>query len=134
MKTNTRAALAIACATAVIAMAGCARTSPIYNVSETPAKTASGKALSAAQVRSAVMLAGATLGWKFVEADPGHLEGTLHLRDHTAVVDVPYSAKGYAITYKKSDNLNEAGGSIHSNYNGWVQNLDRAIQAELMRS
>jgi hypothetical protein len=134
MTTHSRTALAIACAAVVVALGGCARTGPIYNVNETPAKTASGKALSMAQVRNAVMTAGAGLGWKFTDAGPSRLEGTLHVREHTAVVEVPYSAKGYAINYKRSENLNEAGGNIHSNYNGWVQNLDRAIQAELMRS
>jgi hypothetical protein len=30
-------------------------------------------------------------------------------------------------------NLKAADGSIHKNYNGWVQNLDRGIRAELLR-
>ena len=28
-------------------------------------------------------------------------------------------------------NLDEKGGTIHKNYNGWVQNLDKAIRAQL---
>ena len=117
-----------------VTIGGCARTAPILNVNDSPVHTASGKALSAAQVRTAIMSAGAGLGWKFTDAGPGKLEGTLNLRTHSAVVVIPYSAKTYAITYKSSQNLNEANGTIHSNYNGWVQNLDHAIQQELMRS
>ena len=55
------------------------------------------------------------------------------LREHTAVVDIPYSARSYSIVYKRSDKLNEMNGTIHSNYNGWVQNLDRAIRTEMSR-
>ncbi|HZZ92240.1 MAG TPA: hypothetical protein VFE23_06740 [Usitatibacter sp.] len=127
------AALAIACLSASM-LAGCARTSAIYNVNEAPVATASGKAMSAAQVRSAIMTAGAALGWRFADAGPGKLEGTLNIRAHQAVVLVPYTAKTYSIVYKSSQNLNEANGSIHSNYNGWVQNLDNAIRAEMSRS
>jgi hypothetical protein len=127
--------LAAAAITALaMTVGGCARTAPILNVNDAPVHAASGKALSTAQVRTAIMAAGAGLGWKFVDVGPGRLEGTLNLRAHTAVVMIPYSAKTYAITYKSSENLNETNGTIHSNYNGWVQNLDRAIQQELTRS
>ena len=126
--------IAVAAASVALALGGCARTAPIYNVGEAAVPSVSGKALTDAQVRSAIMLAGASLGWKFADTAPGHLEGTLNLRTHKAVVEIPYSATSYAITYKSSSNLNEAGGTIHSNYNGWVQNLDRAIQQELLRT
>jgi hypothetical protein len=104
---------------------------PIYNVSDVPATTASGKALTANQVRQGIISAGSALGWRMVDAGPGRLEGTLNLRTHAAVVDIPYSATKYSIQYKSSENLNAADGSIHKNYNGWVQNLDRGIRATL---
>jgi hypothetical protein len=126
-------ALAVACAAGAI-LGGCARTAAIYNVNEAPVATASGKAMSAAQVRSAIMAGGATLGWHFADAGPGQLEGTLNIRAHKAVVLVHYTPKTYSIAYKSSENLNEASGTIHSNYNGWVQNLDNAIRAEMSRS
>jgi hypothetical protein len=104
---------------------------PIYNVSDAQVSTASGKALQASQVRQAIITAGGSLGWRIVDAGPGRLEGTLVLRDHTAVVDIPYSATKYSIQYKRGENLKAADGSIHKNYNGWVQNLDRGIRASL---
>ena len=123
------AALAAVCLVATLA--GCMRTGPIYNVSDAPVATATGKATTAAHVRNAIIAAGTALGWQIADAGPGKLVGTLNLREHQAVVDIPYSAKSYSIVYKSSRNLNEANGSIHSNYNGWIQNLDRGIRANL---
>lgn len=128
MKT-IHAALAAACL--ATALAGCVRTGPIYNVTDAPVATASGKATTAAHVRTAIITAGTALGWQITDAGPGKLVGTLNIRTHQAVVDIPYSAKAYSIVYRSSQNLDEANGSIHSNYNGWIQNLDRGIRAQL---
>lgn len=126
--------LAKACAVAaLLVLAACARSGPIYNVNDSPVSTASGKAPQAAQVRAAIITGGASLGWRIVDAGPGRLEGTLVLRTHTAVVDIPYNATSYSIKYKSSQNLNEANGTIHANYNGWIQYLDRAIRTEISR-
>jgi hypothetical protein len=47
-------------------------------------------------------------------------------------VDIRYDTSSYDITYRDSHNLDYDGEKIHSNYNGWIQNLDDAIQNELM--
>jgi hypothetical protein len=125
-----KSALAITIASGVLLLAGC-RSAPIQNISDAPVTSISGKAVSAAQVRTAIMGAGAGLGWRMVDAGPGKLEGTLTLRDHTAIVEIPYSAKTYSILYKGGQNIGERDGNIHKNYNGWVQNLDRAIRGAL---
>lgn len=127
---NARAAVAAACLAAA-ALAGCARTGAIYNVNDAPVATTSGKAMTAAHVRSAIITAGTALGWQIADAGPGKLVGTLNIRTHQAVVDIPYTAKSYSIVYRSSKNLDESNGTIHSNYNGWVQNLDRGIRAQL---
>jgi hypothetical protein len=49
-------------------------------------------------------------------------------------VDVRYTATTYSITYKDSTNLNYRDGQIHKNYNGWIENLDRDIRNELLRT
>ena len=59
------------------------------------------------------------------------LVGTLVLRTHTAVVEIPYSATSYSIKYRSSIDLNESGGNIHKNYNGWIQNLNKGINTQL---
>lgn len=118
---------------AALALGGCARTAPILELHDMPATTASGKLPTANQVRNAIVTAGTSLGWRIADAGTGRLQGTLVLRSHVAVVDIPYSFAGYSIRYKRSENLNEADGQIHSNYNGWILNLDRTIRTEISR-
>ena len=80
-----------------------------------------------------IIRAGSQLGWVMTPVRPGLVSGRLDLRTHIAVVDVPYDAKSYSIKYKESTNLNADGANIHKNYNGWIENLDRNIRAELLR-
>ena len=54
------------------------------------------------------------------------------MRKHTAVVEIPYSARSYSILYKSSANLDEGDGQIHNNYNGWIKNLAKGIDAQLV--
>jgi hypothetical protein len=129
-------ALATAVTLSAVAMpsqAGCMRCGPIQNVTDATVSTASGKALGSDDVRKAILRAGTTLGWKMTADAPGKITGQLDVRKHSAVVEIPYSAKSYSINYKSSVNL-EAGsdGTIHNNYNGWVKNLARGIDAQLI--
>ena len=104
---------------------------PIQNVNDATVVSASPVQIS--QVKSAIMVAGTSLGWRMAEVNPGLIQGTLILRKHTAVVDIPYSAAKYSIVYKSSINLDEKDGQIHKNYNSWVQNLSKKIGTELLR-
>jgi len=117
----------------VIALAGCS-TQPIQNVDQAAVTNAAGKPLTREQVRSSIVRAGAALGWQIADETPNRLVGTIQLRKHTAVVEIPYSAAGYAIKYRSSTNLDEKDGKIHKNYNGWIQNLHRGINAQLSAS
>jgi hypothetical protein len=130
---NTTAALLLLGA-ATMAQAGCMRCEPVHNVVEAPVTSASGKALTEDQVKSAIIRAGAALGWQMREAGPGLLTATLNLRKHQAEIAIPYSTKKYDITYKSSINLDASDGQIHKNYNGWIQNLNRGIGAQLSGS
>ena len=113
-----------------IAIAGCT-SAPIQNVNEAAIVTPQGKALSREQVRAAIMRAGAALGWQMADEGPNMLVGTLNLRKHTAVVEIPYSPTSYSIHYRSSVNLDESNGHIHKNYNGWIQNLNKGINPQL---
>lgn len=117
---------ASAVALTLIALAGC-RTAPIHNVRNAPI-TPPGDEITMEQVKDAIIRAGSGLGWRMRPVDPGHIVGTLHLRSHMAKVDITYDTDSYDITYKDSSNLDKKGNKIHSNYNGWIQNLDNAIQ------
>ena len=113
---------------AVLLLVGC-RTADLYNIQGAP--VAGTKAVSMEDVETAIRKAGTGLGWQIVPKGPGKAEGTLVLRDHKAVVDITYDTKAYSIMYKDSSNLQYDGKTIHSNYNGWIQNLDKAIQTQL---
>lgn len=116
-----------------LSLAACG-TVPIYNVDQSAVATASGKPLTHDQVRGAILRAGAALGWQFKDEGPNMLVGSISLRTHSAIVAIPYSATSYSIKYRASTNLNESGGNIHKNYNGWIQNLQRGIAAQLSAS
>ncbi len=113
-------------------LAGC-RTATIYNVNEATVVSSTGNPLSLDQVRNAIVAAGTGLGWQMAPTETGHIQGTLNIRSHSAIVDISYSTESYNITYKSSSNLkyDPDDKSIHSNYNGWIQKLDSAIKARL---
>jgi hypothetical protein len=108
---------------------GC-RSAPVYNV-EDQTIVANVNNVKLDDVKKAIIRAGGSLGWQMKADKPGHMIGTLHLREHMAQVDISYSTKSYSITYKDSQNLKYDGTNIHSNYNGWVQNLQRNIDVQL---
>jgi len=127
----SRGLAALAAATALTA---CSTLAPIQNVENVSVSSSANKTLTPNEVRDAIVRAGAGLGWIMKDAGPGIINGTLILRTHTAEVQIPYSATSYGIVYRSSINLQEGGGKIHRNYNGWVQNLNRGINAQLAAS
>jgi hypothetical protein len=122
-------ALVVAC---VLAVSACT-SQPVLNVTGEPVIVAAGSTATSENVRDAIVRAGAGLGWHMQSAAPGVVHGTITLRAHSADIDVRYNAKSFDIVYVSSSNLNAAGGQIHRNYNGWIENLDRAIRHELLR-
>lgn len=116
---------------AFVLLAGC-RTSPVYNVYNAPVMVTGNKPYTAGDVEQAIIRAGASLGWQVRKVKPGKLIGTLFIRSHMAEVDIAYGKDKYDIRYRNSNNLNYDGIKIHSNYNGWIQNLDNAIKRELL--
>ena len=79
-----------------------------------------------------ILRAGAALRWKRAEETPAIIIATLAIRRHQAVVEIPYTANKFSITYKSSINLDEADGQIHRNYNGWIQNLTKGINNQAL--
>ena len=121
-------ALATVVALALL-LVGC-RTAPVYNVTDAPVNSSSGSP-TLEDMSQAITKAGVGLGWQMKPVEPGYTIGTLYLRSHMAQVDIKYNAQSYSITYKDSSDLNYDGEVIHKNYNGWIQNLDNRIRAEL---
>jgi hypothetical protein len=122
--------VALLVAAAALVFAGCAA-QPIQNVERSPIIPPPGKTVNMQQVTTAIMRAGTRLGWQLQPQGQGRLRGRLALREHVAVVDIEHTTKSYSIKYRESTNLDAKDGMIHRNYNGWVQNLDKNIRAEL---
>lgn len=110
---------------ALLGLSGCTR--PIYNVSQHPFTSPGTLAGRTAQIRQAAV----GLGWQTEVIRPGMIRATLHLRSHVAVTEITYNEQVFSILYVDSSNLQYDGTSIHKNYNGWIQNLERAINVQL---
>lgn len=108
-------------------------TATIQNVNNHAVPVAAGKPATTADVKAAITKAAVGLGWQVRDVRPGLMYANLSLRGHFAQVAITYNSKSYSITYKNSRNLDydPSTKSIHHNYNGWVSNLDNAIQARL---
>jgi len=123
-----RSTLKVLIPAVALLLVGCT-IAPVYDVQQAP--IVSSRPAAMADVERSIRVAGASLGWQMVTQGPGAMEATLMLRTHRAVVDIKYDTKTYSIKYKDSSNLQYDGTNIHKNYNGWVQNLDKAIRASL---
>lgn len=125
LKVIIPAALAIL----LIACAG----QPVHNVDNAPINVANPN-YDLSDVTKAIQRAGTGLGWQMKEETPGHIVGKLYLRSHVAIVDITYTLDEYSVNYKDSTNLkyNASNNTIHKNYNGWVQNLTRAIDSQII--
>jgi len=115
---------------ALVFMSGC-RSGAVYNVVGMPSEVK--KSTTDDQMFKAIKTAGVGLGWVVKKVGTGHATAQLNLRSHMALVDIKYNQKEYSITYKNSIDLkyDATKGTIHSNYNGWIQNLNNAIQSQL---
>ncbi|WP_149538286.1 hypothetical protein [Siccirubricoccus phaeus] len=110
---------------AVGLLAACARTAPVQE----GGGNFSGRG-TLAQRADQIRRAGTGLGWIIEPQGPGLMRGTLNLRTHQAVVDIPYDTQRFSIRYVSSSNLDYDGTVIHRNYNSWVQNLQNAIMVQ----
>jgi uncharacterized lipoprotein YmbA len=121
--------LGLIMAAGILLVTACA--SPVLNVSNATVQTGNGHKAPLDEVGKAITRAGVALGWQMKTEKPGSIVGTLNLRSHIAVVNITYDTERYSITYKDSVNLKYDGQKIHPNYNGWIQNLDRNIRAQI---
>ncbi|MCG8157382.1 hypothetical protein JMY81_20515 [Brenneria goodwinii] len=110
----------------VVALAGCARTAPVLNVTTPIAAHHTDD-----QVKKAILQAGLEREWVMTPVSPGLINGHLDQRGHVADIRINYSPTSYSINYVSSRNLIAGDGKIHRNYNRWINNLDREIQLKL---
>jgi hypothetical protein len=112
---------------------GC-RTAPLVDVSGEPITSGTGKSVSLSQVTHDIIQAGVGLGWTMKKQKSGYIIGQLNLRKHMIKVNIHYSNKEYSITYNDSSEMSYDGTQIHSNYNSWVQNLNKAIRTNVFNN
>lgn len=124
MRNVTRVAVILA---GLMLLASC-RSAPLYNVERSSYNVSEEHSLS--EMTEAIQRAGTSLGWQMNVERPGLIVGTLNLRTHQAVVEIPFDTEGFAIRYKDSTDLDYDGTNIHRNYNSWIQNLEREIRAQ----
>ncbi len=93
--------------------------------------------LSLEAVKKAIVVAGASKGWKVVQESPGSVRLSINVRKHSATIDIGYGLDAYSIKYVSSENLDYAVRdgveTIHPNYNRWLQYLIQTITAESLR-
>ncbi len=128
MKTRLPVVIAV-----IFTVVGC-RTAPIESPLIASLAPAPGARVTLDDVSKAIWRAGKSLGWSIQENRPGELTGTLSIRRHVAVVTIVHDTSSFSINYTNSQNLMYQGHVIHRQYNNWVRNLARAIQAEMART
>lgn len=112
-------------------LAACSTSKPIQNL---PANQVNFN-LTEEQVGNAIINGGISKGWVMKKDQPGVIRGQLNVRQHQAVINIPYTAHDYSISYVSSINLDDNGkGAIHRSYNRWILGLNQAIQIELART
>ncbi|GMG85006.1 hypothetical protein LNKW23_42220 [Paralimibaculum aggregatum] len=125
---------AVAAMTLALALAGC-RSAPLLDIKGAPYGAATSyQRLSYRDYENAIIRAGTKRNWVFRRIGQGHLEGSLTVRGkHNAVVDIYFDTESFSIIHKASSGLdyNPGQGTIHSNYNAWIQNLENDIRAEV---
>ena len=103
---------------------------PITNFEDMPIRAP----MPVSQVRETIIGAAAAIpsrAWTMTDSGPGKLLGRLTVRRHQALVEVTYSADRYSIVYLNSQRLNYRDGAINANYNAWVRELQKALEATL---
>ncbi|MFM4703268.1 hypothetical protein [Aeromonas bivalvium] len=127
MHKMTKSALLLGCAL----LAACSTSQPVRNL---PANQVN-FTLNEEQVGNAILNGGLSKGWVMKKEQPGLIRGQLNVRQHQAVINIPYTAHDYSINYVSSINLDDNGkGAIHRSYNRWIMGLNQAIQIELART
>jgi hypothetical protein len=125
-------------ATALPISAGAALPPVLLQNNERIAVSVSDKTkLSLEAVKKAIVVGGASKGWRLAQESPGSVRLSINVREHGATIDIAYSLDAYSIKYVSSVNLDYAMRDgveiIHPTYNRWLRNLIQAITAELLR-
>ncbi|WP_413111573.1 hypothetical protein [Thaumasiovibrio sp. DFM-14] len=87
------------------------------------------------KAKKLITIAAAKRKWVVSEESDGVLVGNLQVRSHFVSVEIRVQKNSYDILYRDSENMKyRPDGTIHRKYNGWVGNLNRDIQSDLLKA
>lgn len=126
--------LLLACALAAVALPALAgRQDPMLVPGYVRVEASNGIPPSAARIKAAILHAGKSRGWTVADSEPGRITLRYAPRTHEVVVAVRYDDNGFKIEYVSSKEMNyeikRGKPEIHGNYNRWIGNLEKDIQA-----
>jgi hypothetical protein len=105
-------------------------TAPITQVERQPFPDEA-QNLSMDQIENAIITAASAREWTVTKLATGKLIATYAPRNHVAKVEIDFTRHDFSILYVDSTNLKYSSGTIHKNYNRWVNNLKVDIQREV---
>jgi hypothetical protein len=112
----------------VLALSSC-RTAPVPAIEQQGLRADATPTLEEAEQR--IRTGAATRGWNISKESPGLLIGTLRVRTHALVVEIPYDETHFGIRYRSSENLLDSGkGKVHRKAFAWMNRLAQAISEE----
>lgn len=101
----------------------------VYNVSKPTIE----QSYTKAQMKDAIVAAMQRFRWVIVEDNDGKIVAEYRRGKIMAKIAATYTSSSYEINYVESENLKYDGVNIHRKYNGWIRNLEREIDKNLMK-
>ena len=105
------------------------RSAPIQNI-KTPILN---KSVTTQEVHDAILRAALSKNWQVVNDANRKITLKYVKKVHVAACDVKYNTKEYSITINPMTTLLRDNNEVHPKYNQWVRNLDKQIQAQLLK-
>ncbi len=111
------------------ALSACIVTVPI----QTPYEDISAYSLEENVVQKSIVEACVARGWTIEEKTDSNVKASILVRGkHKILVNIPYTSNTFKIEYLSSANMDaKADGTIHPNYNKWVETLAADIKRKL---
>lgn len=114
----------------VLLLVGCGTSAPIVDASYTVAQAQA----SHIRVQSAIYTALKRRGWRLQSDNGEQIRASYNKQNrHIVNIKIDYTANRYQIEHVSSQGMkyNPKKNTIHRNYNRWIANLERDINADL---
>lgn len=110
-------------------LAACSTSKPLLNPDQ---GLPPDREYSQVEVQHAIISALQARGWRVGRVDPTQIYASISVRQrHHASVVIEYSPIDFKIRYRSSQGLDYEEGTIHRNYNRWINNLRAEILHQL---